>query len=103
MHNYYEHVVCSVRCDNPPELPSDVVVSGYKDLATVGANYTINCPDNMTITITCNGDGEWEPDMKLMKLCMRTGICNILCVIIILFPQLATVRGIYRVGTMRNS
>ena len=79
VHNNYEHVLHSVRCDHPlaPDLPSDVVVSGYDDPAIVGTSFTINCPVtsemNTTLTITCNDEGMWEPDLRLTKLCMGRG------------------------------
>ena len=68
-------------CSHPVEqLEDSVRVIGYEKPALRGTNVTLACPTGMTLngsdTLTCMGNGEWEPDPNKPK-CKNESIVQI--------------------------
>ena len=59
-------------CPHPAEqVDGSVSVIGYKEPALRGTNVTLACPAGLILTpgstLTCVGNGEWEPDPNTVK------------------------------------
>ena len=60
------------KCSNPLKLVhSDVIIVGYEDPALEGANIIFICPIEAILSgpnsSTCMGNGEWEPDPRVVN------------------------------------
>ena len=55
-------------CPHPAEqVDGSISVVGYKEPALRGTNVTLACPARLILTLTCVGNGEWEPDPNTVK------------------------------------